>query len=570
MPRKSETSYSQHSGTSHPAGDAHAATEPAATADAELTSHRHPTYDYIIVGAGSAGSVLANRLTADLKTRVLVLEAGGSDRHPYIAAPVGFMKLITDTRFNWNYTTEASDTVKGREIPFPRGRALGGSSSINGSLYVRGQPRDYDTWAQMGNQGWSYADVLPYFRASETRPNGDPAVRGQSDGVHVSDIHEQHPLCDAFLDGMETLGIARNSDYNDGDQEGVAYYQRTIRNGRRHSAATAFLKPAAKRTNLHIVSDALVTNLTMDGRRVTGVTYRRYGQTLSVQAGRSVIMSGGAINSPQILQLAGIGPANLLQQYGIAVRHDLSGVGEGFQDHYAARIAQRVINQTTLNERARGVRLLWEIAKWCAAGKGLLGFSPAHVGAFLKSHPDLELPDLQFVFTPASYRDGVIGQLESTPGMTTAVWQMRPESKGYVRICSPDPDAPPKIQPNYLAAEADQQAIVQGLRMCRTFLETAPLAPYRNGESLPGADVQTDAELLDYARTKGGTVYHAVSTCRMGTDPMAVVGPDLKVHGLEGLRVVDASVMPTMPSANTNAATLMIAEKAAAMLRAQP
>ncbi len=526
------------------------------------------TYDYIIIGAGSAGSVLANRLTADGRTSVLVLEAGDSEKHLFMTMPAGFMKTVNDRRFNWCFTTEPSDTIKGRAIHFPRGKALGGSSSINGHLYVRGQRQDYDTWAQLGNRGWSYDDVLPYFRRAETRPGGDPEIRGTDGPLHVSDIHDRHPLCEAFVAGANELGLPLDPDYNDGTQAGVAYYQRTIRNGRRWGAAHAYLRPAMARANLTVKTGADAERIVFDGTRATGITYRHHGRPMQAFAGREVILAAGAIASPQLLQVSGVGPAGLLRDIGVAVQHDLAGVGTGLQDHYALRVAARVKGQQTLNERARGHRLGLEIAKWFGAGKGLLAFSPAHVAAFVKSAPHLATPDLQFVFTPASYTDGAIGQLEPTPGMTAGTWQLRPESRGYVKAVSSSMYDAPTIQPNYLADAVDQAAIVEGFRWCRRFLASEALTPYFDGEALPGTDVESDDEVLDYARERGGTVYHAVSTCRMGPegDARSVVDDRLRVKGLQRLRVIDASVMPTMPSANTNAATIMIAEKGADIL----
>jgi choline dehydrogenase len=533
-----------------------------------LTSSGPDAWDYIIVGAGSAGCVLANRLSADPGNRVLVLEAGGSDAHPYVRAPVGFLKTFQDPRFNWCYTTEPGAGVDNRAIFFPRGKVLGGSSSINGHLYVRGQARDFDTWAQLGNRGWSYDDVLPYFRRAEDRSSGSDAYHGTGGPQHVSDIQERHPICEAFIAGAAAAGVPRNADYNGAVQEGVGYYQRTIRGGRRHSAATGFLHPVRNRRNLRVESHAQVLRVEVDGTRATGVTWRQHGKVYRSVAGAEVILSAGAINTPHLLQVSGIGSGERLRRLGIPVVHDLPGVGEGLQDHYAIRVVHRVTKPITLNERARGPRLWWEIARWLATGGGLLAFSPAHVGAFVRSHPELELPDLQFVFTPASYSDGVVGQLQREPGMTIGVWQMRPDSRGYVRARSADPDAAPAIQPNYLSAESDREAVVDGLRWARRLLASSALEPYRGPETLPGPHVQSNSELLGYARAKGATVYHAIGTCRMGSDPGAVVSPDLRLNGLSGIRVVDASVMPTMVSANTNAATLMIAEKAADLILA--
>ena len=525
-------------------------------------------WDYVIVGAGSAGCVLANRLSADGRARVLVLEAGRSDRHPYIWAPAGFLKTFSDPRFNWCFTTEPGAGVDGRAIHFPRGKVLGGSSAINGHLYVRGQAADFDTWAQMGNRGWGYEDVLPYFRRSEDRSTGEDAFHGSGGPQHVSDIHARHPICEAFIDGAAEQGLPVRHDYNGASQEGVTYYQRTIKGGRRVSAAASFLRPAMRRSNLRVVSGAMVLALDLEGTRVTGLTYRHAGQVRTVRAAREVILAAGAIGSPHLLQVSGIGAPEHLRAIGVDVRHALPGVGEGLQDHYAARVVNRVTKPITLNERARGPRLWWEIAKWVVTGRGLLAFSPAHVAGFVRSRPELELPDLQLVFTPASYSEGVTGSLQRTPGMTAGFWQLRPESRGHVRARTANPEDAPEIQPNYLDAETDRSVAIEGIRWCRRLLGSSALASYREHETSPGPDCESDDEILAHIRATGTTVYHAVSSCRMGSDPMAVVDDRLRVHGLSGLRVVDASVMPTMPSANTNAATLMIAERASDIILA--
>lgn len=513
------------------------------------------TYDYVIVGAGSAGSVLANRLTADPKVSVLLLEAGGSEKHPYISMPAGFTKTINHPRFNWCFHTEPSENVSGRAILFPRGKVLGGSSSINGHLYVRGQPEDYDTWAQLGNRGWSFADVEPYFRRVE-----------EDSGVHISEIPEKHPLCEAYVETAKSFGLRVNHDYNREGQEGVTYYQRTIRNGRRWSAAHAYLRPAMKRGNLRVLKNVMVERLLFAGAQLSGVQFKRAGKTFAAKAGRETILSAGTIGTPHLLQVSGVGAPEHLKEIGVEVRHEIEGVGQGFQDHYAARVACRVRNISTLNERAHGLGLAAEIARWFATGKGLLACSPAHAAGFVRSEEHLDLPDLQLVFAPASYTEGVIGKLQEFPGMTAGFWQMRPESKGYVRARSAQIEEAPTIQPNYLAGERDRACALAGIRWCRKMVEAPAFARYYDAETLPGTEVQSDDEILDYVRQYGATVYHAVSTCRMGTDPMAVVDERLRVRGIDGLRIIDASVMPTMPSANTNAATLMIAEKAADML----
>ena len=534
------------------------------------------TYDYVIVGAGSAGSVLANRLSADSATTVCVLEAGPRDWHPFIHIPAGFMKTIADPSVNWLYDMEPSHWTAGRRIKAPRGKTLGGSSSINGHIYNRGQRMDFDTWAQRGNRGWSYADVLPYFRRSERRlGDSDDRFRGRDGDLAVSDIDWSHPLTEAFIEGCVENGIPRNPDYNGHHQEGVAYAQRTIENGRRMSAAKAFLHPVMKRRNLKIVTGAHVTELAVDGKRVTGVNFRhggRQGMPDAVTARREVILCGGTYNSPQLLQLSGIGAPDQLAEHGIAVRHALPGVGENLRDHYAPRFTARVKNTDSINERARGVRLVGEVLKYLTTRKGILAISPTLVYGFWRSDPGLQYGDVQFTFTPASYKEGVQSQLEAEPGMTIASWQQRPESQGTVRLRSADPFEAPVIQPNYLGAEEDRRVLLVAMKLARRLLASKPLAPYYDSETYPGPQVTTDDELLDAARHRGTTTFHPMGTCRMGPDgdPMAVVDDTLRVRGLDGLRVVDASVMPTMPSANLNASTMMIAEKAADMILSRP
>jgi len=534
------------------------------------------TFDYVIVGAGSAGSVLANRLSEDRDTTVCVLEAGPSDWHPYIHLPAGFIKTFYDTRINWCYSQEPGEGTAGRRIFSPRGKTLGGSSSINGHIYNRGQRHDFDTWAQYGNRSWGYADVLPYFRRLERRiGEGDATYRGRDGALAVTDINWRDPLCEAFIAGAMSLGIPRNRDYNGVTQEGVAYAQRTIRNGRRVSASTAFLKPAMRRGNVSVRTHAHATGIVFEGRRAVGVRYARGGRggaETEVRARREVILSGGTYNSPQLLQVSGVGAPALLKAHGIAVRHALAGVGEGLQDHYAPRSVARVRNVTTINERARGMNLALEALKWAVARRGILGLSPTLVYCFWHSGETAESSDLQLTFTPASYKEGEQGKLEDEPGMTVASWQQRPESRGYVRIRSADPFAPPEIQTNYLKAELDKRVAVAGMRLARRLLAAAPLAPYYDHEDYPGSQVQSDDEFLAAAAARGQTTFHPGCTCRMGpaTDPGAVVDDRLRVHGLEALRVVDASIMPRMISANLNASTLMIADKASDFIRGRP
>jgi choline dehydrogenase len=531
------------------------------------------TFDYVIVGAGTAGCILANRLSADEGVTVCVLEAGPRDWHPYIHIPAGFIKLFHQPGLNWLYTQEPSEWTGGRRILAPRGKTLGGSSSINGHIYNRGQRLDYDGWAQRGNRGWGYADVLPYFKRLERRiGEGDETFRGRDGSFTVTDIDQHHPLCEAFIAGAMSLGIPRNPDYNGESQLGINYAQRAILKGRRVSAARAFLHPAMSRKNLEVRTGAHATGLVFEGKRAVGVQYRkggRNGAATEVRARREVILSGGTFNSVQLLQLSGIGPVDHLQRHGIAVRHALPGVGENLRDHYAPRFAVRVKNADTINERSRGLRLAGEIAKWCVGGKSILGLSPTQVYCFWKSEPHLETSDVQLTFTPASYLEGQQGQLEHEPGMTAAPWQQRPESRGYVRIRSADPFEQPEIQPRYLTEETDRRVLVAAMRLARAILKSKPLAPYYDYEDFPGDKVQSDDEMLDAARQRGTTTFHPMGTCRMGpeSDPTSVVDDQLRVRGLEGLRVADASVMPMMLSANINAATMMIADKASDMIR---
>jgi choline dehydrogenase len=503
----------------------------------------------------------------------LVLEAGGRDWHPYIHVPAGFIKTFHDPRVNWLYTMEPSEWTGGRRILAPRGKTLGGSSSINGHIYNRGQRMDYDTWAQLGNRGWGYADVLPYFRRTERRiGEGEDIYRGRAGKLTVTDIDWRHPLCEAFIAGAVSLGIPRNPDYNGATQEGVSYAQRTIYRGRRVSAARAFLHPAMRRPNLRVLTRAHATQIVFDGRRAVGVCYHRGGSgspQLQATARRDVILAGGTFNSPQLLQLSGVGPAGTLKAAGIALRHVLDGVGENLRDHYAPRFVARVKNIETINQRVRGLRLATEVARWLVTRKGILALSPTLIYCFWRSNPTVATSDLQLTFTPASYKEGVQGELESEPGMTVAAWQQRPESRGYVRLRSADPFDAPIIQPNYLAEEMDRRVLLAGMQLARRLLQSKPLEPYYEREDFPGPGVKSDDELLAAAKQRGTTTFHPAGTCRMGpaSDPMSVVDDQLRVHGLEGLRVVDASVMPTMLSANINAATLMIAEKASDIIR---
>ena len=531
------------------------------------------TFDYVIIGAGSAGCVLANRLSEDAATKICVIEAGPRDWHPYIHLPAGFIKTFHMRSVNWAYQQEVGPWTGGRSIYAPRGKTLGGSSSINGHIYNRGQRQDFDTWAQLGNRGWGYPDVLPYFKRLEHRiGEGDDTYRGREGNLTVTTMDWKDPLCEAFMAGAISLGIPRNPDYNGAIQEGVSYAQRTIRNGLRVSAATAFLHPARKRGNVDVRTHAHATEIIFEGKRAVGVRYRRGGRNGTpheVRAAKEVILSGGTYNSPQLLQLSGVGSPGLLASHGIEVRHALAGVGEGLQDHYAPRSVARVKNIKTINERRRGLGLMGEALKWATTRRGLLSLSPTMVYCFWHSGETTESSDLQLTFTPASYKEGVQGTLEDLPGMTVTSWQQRPESRGYVRIRSADPFIQPIIQTNYLTAELDRRVIVAGMKLARRLLKSEPLSAYYDYEDFPGPGVQTDDEFLQAATKRGTTTFHPGCTCRMGPADAswAVVDDQLRVHGLEGLRVIDASIMPRMISANLNASTMMIADKASDLVR---
>jgi choline dehydrogenase len=528
------------------------------------------TFDYVIVGAGSAGCVLANRLSEGGQNTVCVLEAGGKDSHPFVHIPAGFMKTLTDKSVNWLYTSEPSEWTGGRRIAAPRGKTLGGSSSINGHIYNRGQRADYDGWAQRGNRGWGYADVLPYFRRTERRiGDGDDTFRGRDGGLVVTDTPWKHPLCEAFIAGAVALGIPRNPDYNGETQDGVGYFQRAIHRGRRMSSARAFLHPAMGRSNLEVVTRAHATRILFEGRRAVGVEYDQGGTRRQVTARKEVILSGGVVASPVLLQLSGIGDPDHLKRIGVPVRHALPGVGRNLRDHYAVRMVVEVKDTDTINQRARGIALFSEALKYFSGQPSVLGLCPSLVHCFWKSHPAVDGNDLQMTFTPASYKEGVQSQLDDFPGVTCAPWQQRPESSGWLLARSADPFEPPEIQPNYLADEMDRQVLLGGMRLARRLLSTPEMMRYYKREAFPGPDAQSDDELLDFAKARGTTTFHLMGTCRMApdSDRTAVVDDQLRVYGFEGLRVADASIMPMMLSANLNAATLMIGEKAADLIQ---
>lgn len=522
-------------------------------------------FDYVIVGGGTAGCILANRLSASGRHRVLMLEAGGEGKGFWIPIPAGFSKLLTNPVYNWRFQTEPEDNVKGRTIAVPRGKGLGGSTLINGMIYVRGQPQDYDRWHTEGATGWSAADVQPYFERLENYVKGGPG-RGTQGPMHITEVTERYPISEAFIQAARQAGYPQNTDYNGKDQEGFGYYQVSQRQGRRWSVLDGYLEPARNRSNLAVKTNAHVLKINLDGARCTGVTYRVDGQEHTVKARIEVIMAAGAVQTPQILELSGIGHPQVLQQAGIPVQFACEGVGENYIDHFATRMNWRVKGAQTLNELTRGWRLGKAVVQYFASHTGILSLGTGLVSGFVKSRPDLATPDVQYFFMHASYANAAERKLDTQPGMTLGVTQLRPQSRGSIHIRSANPLEGPSIRPNFLAVQEDRDSLIGGMQVARAIMSQEAVARFIDHEMSPGAAVNTYDEWLDFARSNGQTIYHPIGTCRMGSDPASVVDPRLCFRGISHLRVADASVMPSMVSGNTQAAVMMVAEKAADMI----
>ena len=522
-------------------------------------------FDYIVVGAGSAGCVLANRLSANPANKVLLLEAGGKDLSPWLHIPVGYFKTMHNPAFDWCYMTEPDDGIAGRRLQWPRGKVLGGSSALNGLLYVRGHPADYDHWAELGNSGWSYADVLPYFKKSEDNQRGASQYHGVGGPQKVSDLRLRRPIAEHFIQAATEIGIPYNEDYNGAEQEGVGYFQQTAYNGFRWSTAKSFLRPAKSRANLKVLTRAQATRLLFDGKRVSGVEYQQGGQLATVGANAEVILSAGAINSPQILQSSGIGDPGQLSAAGVETRHALTGVGRNLQDHLQIRLVFKT-NERTLNDELNNpLKQMMVGMQYFLTRSGPLTLAASQVAIFTRSSDKVDRPDIQFHMQPLSADkpgDGV----HPFSAFTSSVCQLRPHSRGQVVIASPDPLAYPKIHPNYLSDARDCEVAVGGIKVARRIAEAPSLRDCIVDEYVPGRQYQTAEELLDAARQHSQTIYHPAGTCKMGSDAEAVVDQRLRVHGIEGLRVADASIMPEIVSGNTNAPSIMIGEKAADMI----
>jgi choline dehydrogenase len=528
------------------------------------------TYDYIVVGAGSAGAVVANRLSAKPNNTVLLLEAGPAS-HPWTRIPIGFAKLINNPAANWLYSSEPEPNTNGRRLAVPRGKILGGSSAINGQAFVRGQAQDFDTWAQMGNPGWSYDDVLPFFKRMERyEADGDDAFRGREGPLRVTNPEPREPIFAALIKAASEVGIVHAGDYNGASQDGIAMSQATIASGRRMSTAACYLDPVRKRPNLHIETNALTEGLVLEGRRCVGVRYSVGGAIREARAGREVVVSAGAINSPQLLELSGIGQPECLRELGIEVRHALPGVGENLRDHYAPRTRWGIgAKGITYNDTGRGLGLMRQVLRYTVSGRGMLGMVAAPMRAFVRSREGLEAPDVLLGWVPMLTEPGPKGpKISRQSGVTCYAHPMRPESKGHIHVTSADPRRPPAINFNFLSASIDAEITVRAVRIARAVMTAPSMAPLQVTEIAPGEGQVRDDEILDWVKRAAETTYHPVGTCKMGADAVAVVDAQLRVHGIGGLRVADASIMPTLTSGNTNAPSIMIGEKAADMVLA--
>jgi len=526
------------------------------------------SFDYVIVGAGSAGCVLANRLSADPDVTVALLEAGGKDSYLWIHIPVGYLYCMNNPRTDWCMSTEAEAGLNGRALAYPRGKVLGGCSSINGMIYMRGQARDYDQWRQLGNAGWGWDDVLPYFKRSEDSSEGADEAHGAGGEWRVEEQRLSWEILDAFIDAAEQAGIPRTHDFNRGNNEGCGYFRVNQRRGVRWTTAKAFLKPVAKRANLEVVTHAQAREVTFDGPRATGVFLWHHGKDARIAARREVILATGSVGSPQLLELSGIGRPEALAGHGIEVRHVLPGVGENLQDHLQVRPVYRVEGTTTLNDRARTLAGRAGIAlQYALFRNGPMSMAPSQLGAFARTGPAFETPNVEYHVQPLSL-DRFGAPLHPFSAFTASVCNLRPESRGSIHISSADARTQPAIRPNYLSAAADRQVAADALRLTRRIVAQPALARFAPQEVTPGPEIESDADLARAAGDIGTTIFHPVGTCKMGDDPMAVVDDRLRVHGIEALRIIDASIMPTITSGNTNAPVIMIAEKASEMIRA--